>query len=101
MPQRSAGFGIHRFEGLRIVSKENQTATGSHGAAAGVAGPNLGIFPSQLFSGEVECEQDFLKSITGTSLRSCRIVGMAWSVFVAGDEHDIAVLQRQKIKKAC
>src|SRR5262249_54031461 len=100
MPERFPGGGIDGFEGLRIVTEENETACRRHGSAARMASANLRVSPGGLIRFEAVGQQDFLPRLARDVLYAGRVIGLTFGELLRFEEVQVTFFDGQKIEKA-
>src|SRR6201988_5466380 len=99
MPERSASAGIDRFERLRVIAEEHQSAFSGHRSGEGAPTANLHRAPGWFVSLESVSKQNAFPVNGRNVFHACRIVGMPLLKFFCFLEIQIAVFGRKKIKQ--
>src|SRR6266850_2826773 len=99
MPQHLSRARIYRFEGLRVIAKENQSCPCCHCSAARMPGSGLRISPRRLICSEFVGQQKLLAAISGTVFDAGGVIRLAFRKFLRFEKEEIAFVQSQKIKK--
>src|SRR6266478_8297337 len=98
MPQRLAGLRVHRFEGLRVIAEEDQTARGRHGAPGGAALACLSVAPRGFIVVQREGQQDFLVVVPFAAMRAGRIIRLARFEFLRLQKENVTRVQGHEIE---
>src|SRR5205823_14781637 len=101
MPERLTIMCVDGLQRLCIVSKEDQSARGTHGAAGRVRGANLRIFPRKIPRPQIKSQQTLTRVLARNVFHSSRVKLFSWgeTLRLLSRVICLALLERHKIIK--